>query len=282
MENLDVEKGVFAEFHKNSNLHENYNFCINLDGILRLILIKHISFFITDVNQINSIKIKKIITKLKKSIKPKESDQRDIKLNLEEKSGLNILAYSNYINSIITDKVLKDCLKYIEPEQKNEVLNYWSILSYYQSFNKLFEIEILKANERSYFDYSLIGLSMYESNNRKNFIEAMNKCPNVVVKYLFNGHNTDDISKIMIQNHFDYPKKALYGMGIYFTDMLDYIAFSAFRRGSLEYNCPINETFSCVSAEIYHSQLKQRNIYDCSLAIKELDHSPTYENKGML
>ena len=43
------ENGVFVEFHKNLNLNE---YCMNnppLSGILRLILIKHISSYITDI-----------------------------------------------------------------------------------------------------------------------------------------------------------------------------------------------------------------------------------------
>ena len=270
-----VEKieSKFAEFY----INEKDNNLLDLNGILRLILMKCISDLIKDVDQIDSIEIKKIISKLKKSIKLKKSQQNGINLNLEEKSGLNILAYSHYINSIDTDKELEDCLNYIDLNKKFKIFDHWNILSKYKTFNRFFEVDISKAVERSYFDYSLIGLSVHEPRNKENFIEAMNKCPNLIFKFLFHNANINDISKIMNQNHFDYPKKALYGMGIYFTDMLDYIAFSALGGESLEYNCPIDETFSCVSAEIYYSQNKKRDVFDYSLKINELDHSPTYE-----
>ena len=110
----------------------------------------------------------------------------------------------------------------------------------------------------------------------------MNKCPNLVVKYLFHGTQIDPISKI-ITNGFLYTRKAFYGMGIYFSDMLDYVSFYA---GGKDYNSrrknfgsvlPVNSIFTCVSAEIYYSQSKKRDIYDFSLWVKELNHFPTYE-----
>ena len=97
------EKGVFAEFHKNPNLKEIDLNNKSLSGILRLILIKYISSFITDINQINSNEIKKIISILKKGIKPTENPEIDIKTNLSENSGRDILSYSNYICSIMND-----------------------------------------------------------------------------------------------------------------------------------------------------------------------------------
>ena len=117
-----VEKieSKFAEFY----INEKDNNLSYLNGILRLILMKCISDLIKDVDQIDSIEIKKIISKLKKSIKLKKSQQNGINLNLEEKSGLNILAYSHYINSIITDKELEDCLNYIDLNKKFKIFDY--------------------------------------------------------------------------------------------------------------------------------------------------------------
>ena len=72
-------------------------------------------------------------------------------------------------------------------------------------------------------------------------------------------------------------------MGIYFSDMLDYVSFYA---GGKDYNTrrsyfgkilPVNTTFSCVSAEVYYSRNKKRDIFDFSLRVPDLDHFPTYE-----
>jgi hypothetical protein len=65
--------------------------------------------------------------------------------------------------------------------------------------------------------------------------------------------------------------------------MLDYASFYAggkdyeSRRRNFKKILPVNETFSCVSAEVYYSKNKKRDIYDFSLHVPELDHFPTYQ-----
>ena len=275
------EGGVFTEFHKNVNLNESDGKTIPLTGILRLILIKYIASNI-DANKISSNEIKKIILELQKGIKMKDDPQNDIKTNLEQNDGNNILAYSKYACSVINDNIINDLLKLVSSNKKNDILKYWRVLSKYEPFNKLFEVELFKAIERSYFDYSLIGLSIYQQTNRKQFVETMHQTPNLVVKYLFHGTQIDPISKI-ITGGFRYTRKAFYGMGIYFSDMLDYVSFYAGgknfddRRENFGRILPVNETFSCVSAEVYYSQAKKKDVFDFSLWVKTLDHFPTYE-----
>ena len=275
------EGGIFTEFHKNVNLNESDGKTIPLTGILKLILIKHIASNI-DANKINSNEIKKIILELQKGIEMKDNPQKDIKTNLEQNDGNNILAYSKYACSVINDNIINDLLKLVSSNKKNDILKYWRVLSKYEPFNKLFEVELFKAIERSYFDYSLIGLSIYQQTNRKQFVETMHQTPNLVVKYLFHGTQIDPISKIMTGG-FLYTRKAFYGMGIYFSDMLDYVSFYAGgtnfanRRKNFGSILPVNETFSCVSAEVYYSQAKKKDVFDFSLWVETLDHFPTYE-----
>ena len=275
------EGGVFTEFHKNVNLNESDGKTIPLTGILKLILIKQIASNI-NANKISSNEIKKIILELQKGIEMKDNPQKDIKTNLEQNDGNNILAYSKYACSVINDNIINDLLKLVSSNIKNDILKYWSVLSKYEPFNKLFEVELFKAIERSYFDYSLIGLSIYQQTNRKQFVETMHQTPNLVVKYLFHGTQIDPISKIMTGG-FLYTRKAFYGMGIYFSDMLDYVSFYAGgtnfanRRKNFGSILPVNETFSCVSAEVYYSQAKKKDVFDFSLWVETLDHFPTYE-----
>lgn len=274
--------GVFVEFHKNKNLNECEEYKKHLSGISKLILIKHISSFIIDVNQINSIEIRNIILELKKGIQPEENIESEIKSNLIKSSGKNILSYSNYVSSMINDKILNDLLALLSPQQKMDINFYWKVLSLYEEMNEIFEKEILKAIEKSYFEYSIIGLSMSEQRNRKSFLEAMKKCPRVVIKNLFHGTVIDPISKI-ITNGFLYPRRTLYGMGITFSDMLDYTMFYSggkdfySRRDYFGKVLPVNETFSCVCSEVYYDKNKIKIIFDFSLYVKTLDHFPTYE-----
>lgn len=153
------ENGVFAEFHKNPNLNNDDMNKTSLTGILRLILIKYISSFIDDLNQINSDEIKEIVSVLKIGVKVKENPEKDIKSNLTDNTGKNILAYSNYISSIVTDKIIDDLLNLVSSSDKYEIFKFWSLLSKYEEINNFFEIEISKAIENSYFEFSLINLS---------------------------------------------------------------------------------------------------------------------------
>ena len=276
------EGGVFVKFHENINLNEgDINNIRPLTGILRLILIKHISSYITDVSKF-SPEIEKIIKELKKGMKLEQGAQKDIKSNLEEKEGHNILAYSNYVASVITDDKIDFMLEQLPKNKVIEVKKFWSILSIYQEFNTHFEKELNTAIEKSYFDYSLVSLSIYEQTNRKQYLEGMEHCPNIEVRNLFHGTQIDPISKI-ITGGFFYTRRAFYGVGVYFSDMLDYISFYSGgqnyvdRRVNFNSILPVNETFTCVSAEVYYSKDKIKEIFDSKLFLYDFDHFPTYE-----
>ena len=108
---------------------------------------------------------------LKENLKIQQDPEKDIQANLKEKNGQNIIDYSNYINSIINDQEIDKLLNLVDKSKENEITNYWSILSKYESFNKHFEEELLKALEKSYFDFSLIGLSIFQQNHRKQYYD---------------------------------------------------------------------------------------------------------------
>ena len=168
------EEGIFFFFFLNQNLNKNDDE-INtpiLTGILRLILIKYISLFIEDINAINSKDIRDIISELKIGTKIENNPEEDIRSNLNQNSGKNIIAYSNYVCSIIKDENdINNLLDLLEDNKKFEIIKYWSLLSKYEQFNQLFKTELLKAIEESYFEYSLIGLSMSEQTNRNEYLK---------------------------------------------------------------------------------------------------------------
>ena len=69
----------------------------------------------------------------------------------------------------------------------------------------------------------------------------------------------------------------------HFSDIPDYISFYSkmsnysSKRGNFNKSIAINETFSCVSSQVFYSIDKKRIIVDNSLYIPQLDHFPTYE-----
>ena len=281
--NTRVEEGFV--FHKNPNINEEDMKTGPLTGYLKLILIKYISGFIDDVNLIKSEEIREIISELKKDMNLENSPkgpEDDIKSNLEDKNGKNINSLSNYVCSIIKDKDIDDLLNLVNKNMKNNIIKYWSILSKYERFNKDFQKSVSEAIENSYFDYSLINLSVYQQTKRNDYLQAMNNCPNLEKRYLFHGTQIDPIAKI-ITNGFLYSRKPFYGMGIYFTDMLDYVAFYCggtdfdSRRFSFGQIVPVNSTFSCVGAEVFYSSGRITNIFDFNLYVEDLKDFPTDE-----
>ena len=276
------EKVSFCNFHLNANLDEEDMSTEPLTGILNLCLLKYISKNFINIDVIENLEIKNIITELKKGIEFKDNPKEDIKANLSQNSGNNILSYVNYIDSIITEKEINYLINKFDKIKQNEIKGFWSKLSKYQTFNKIFEKDFLEAIEKSYFDYSLIGISIYQQERRKEFVENSSKCNKAVVKYLFHGTQIDPISKILTGG-FKYAKKPFYGMGIYFSDMLDYVSFYSGgkdfdnRRDNFGLTLPKNSTFSCIAAEVYYSEDLKREIFDFDLFVDELDHFPTYE-----
>ena len=281
---VDDESYVNAVFHLNAKVDESDKSVVELSGILQLCLLKYIAKNMNDseIKKITSEEIKTIISNLQEDMDLSDNPQKDIKANLSQKAGKNIMTYINYIKGVIKEKETKEIIELINNNKKDKIMDYWSQLSKYEDFNQLFEDDFKEAMKNSYFDYSLIGISIYQQENRKKFIDDLNKCKNRVVKLLFHGTQIDPISKI-ITGGFLYTRKAFYGMGIYFSDMLDYIAFYSGgtnfknRRKDFGITVPANKTFSCVATEIFYDKSLKEEVFDYRYYVDPLDHFPTYE-----
>ena len=247
---------------------------IKLSKILNFFLIKYIAENVDNIQIIKSNDIKDIILYLKKDIIFLKDNQKDIKLNLIDKAGNNIISYSNYISNIITENDLSNLINLLDNNKRNEIEKFWKILSEYENYYKLFENQFSETLKNSYFEYSIIGISLYEQNNRENYLKGLNECKNKEVKFLFHGTSLEDSKKNM--EGFNYSKKLNYGAGIYFTDMIDYISFFS-RRNSRNKTLPINSTFSFETAEIYYDNQSIDNIYENKYEINELENFENYE-----
>ena len=257
---------------------------VPLSGLLNLCLVKVISINLDDseIKKIKSTEVLNIILSLKNDIEFKDNLLEDIKGVLKEKSGNNILAYSEYVNKIMTIMKIKTLLYLLTKEKQEKIKLFWNKLSKYEDINKFFEKEFLSALKNSYFDYSLISISIKDKENLMNYIENKNKCLNCEKMFLYHGTQIDPISKI-ITSGFLYSRKPFYGLGIYFSDMIDYIEFYCGgetyedRRDNFGKTLSIGETFSFVASEVYYDRNKKKNIYDFNYYIDELDHFPNYE-----
>lgn len=250
---------------------------------MRLFLIKYISIFVNP-NFIQNPEIREIIMEIQNMTNLAESPkgpEEGIQSILKDETGNDMIAYSKYVNSVINDQELNKLIELAGPNNKEYIRQHWCIYSDYEEINKYFEENLVKTLENSYFDYSLINISMYQQ-DKTNYLKSMAGCSNLIRSYLFHGTQIDPISKI-ITTGFAYAKKAFFGMGVYFTDMLDYASFYCggidleTRRKFFGKTLPVNTTFSCVGAEVYYAKDKIKYIFDYSYLVDELNHFPTYE-----
>ena len=104
----------------------------------------------------------------------------------------------------------------------------------------------------------------------------------MIKKILYHGSQIDPISKILT-TEFKYSKRPFYGMGIYFSNIIDYIAFytggNTFenRRDNFGKVIPVNSTFSFIGCEIFYDKKKFKQIKDFSLYVEDLKEFPSYE-----
>ena len=256
-----------------------------LSGLLNLCLIKIISNFFDD-NNINNIKdseLQKGIKNLRDKFKFSNDQEKDIKLILENDRGNNILAYSEYINAIINNQKINSLIYLLNPNIQNEIDIYWRCLSYYKEYSSFFEKEILKDLKQAIFDYSLISLNILEKDEEKIYKQKRNECPNMIKRVLYHGSQIEPISKIL-SSEFKYSRRPYFGMGIYFSDTIDYIPFycggNNFDNRRLNFGkiLPVNETFSMIASEIFYDKTKLKQIKDYSLGVEtELNDFPSYD-----
>ena len=277
---VNLENYTECNFHINAKLDEADMNVGELSGILLLCLLKYIANKINDLNQIKNNEIREIIKELRDGVEMFNNQIEKIRQSLSKKDGNNIFTYINYLNEVISKNEIDNLINLFDLNTQKQITEFWSILSKYQDFNILFEKEFAKIIEKSYFDYSLVGVAIYQHRRRKEFLDGLKECDNCEIRYLLHGTQIDPIS-LIITDDFKYTKKAFYGMGIYFSDMIDYISFYSEYKDGVRTNwakiCPVGKTISCVGTEIYYDKDKKTYIFDNSYRVPLLDHFPSYE-----
>ena len=244
-----------------------------LSGILNLFIINWLAKNI-NINEIKNSKLRKIIDEVKNT----NSSINEFH-NIRLKS--NIFSYSKYLNSIINEEETNQMIELLGQDKKKEIIILWEKLSKFNKYNDIFEIDFLEALEKSFFEYSPIEISINMEANLNKFEYEKSKCSNCITKSLFHGTRKDIVSKILKEG-FLYCKRGFSGIGVYFTDMIDYLTFYCGGRyfGDRRKNwgkiLPLNQNFSSVGSIIYYDENKKKEIYNHSNYI-ELNHFPIYE-----
>jgi len=247
-----------------------------ISGILNLFLIMWILKSLNEIEKIKSTDIKNIIRYLKENIILKKDKIELSSSNLKN----NILAYSNYINFAFKENDINDLFGLLDAQQKSKIIGFCFNLFKFKDINELFEKELIKSLEISYFEYSIIDISIDMQANIEKFKEAQKNCPNCILKSLFHGTRKEIVIKIL-KDGFLLSKRNFFGMGIYFTDMLDYVLFYSGGNSLSNHRenwgkiLPPGGTFSFVGTEVFYDKKKIKYVYKPMK--EESDNFLTYE-----
>ena len=245
-----------------------------LSKFLHLFLVKYISNKINDIRVISNDNLRNIIYELKGNIELKIDKLLNIKIYTKENFERNLISYANYIYLIIGENEINLLLNLLNEKIINEIFEFQKILSIYEQYQSFFEKDLTLALEKSHFEYCITGIQLLSLKDNIKYFEESKKCQNKITKYLFHEKQSN-METESNNNTLNYSKKPYFGMGIYFTDSLDYIAYKA--RNKNNELISINSSFSCNISQIYYDNKLKKDVINFDYFNKELDHFPTYE-----
>ena len=249
----------------------------NLSKILHLFLVKFISTKINDFQMLSNNILRSVISELKENIILIIDKFNNIKIYTKENFERNIISYANYIYITIGENEINYIISTLEEKTINEIIEFHKLLSFYDQYKTFFEETLSETLEKSYFEYSISGIQLLSINDNNQYFEESKKCQNINNKYLF--HEIPSNLDIVNNNILNYSKKPSFGMGFYFTDSLDYLAYKSGNKNNKPIS--VNSSFSCNISQIYYDNNLKKNITDFTYFNNELDHFPTYEEINM-
>ena len=249
----------------------------NLSKILHLFLVKFISTKINDFQMLSNNILRSVISELKENIILIIDKFNNIKIYTKENFERNIISYANYIYITIGENEINYIISTLEEKTINEIIKFHKLLSFYDQYKTFFEETLSETLEKSYFEYSISGIQLLSIKDNNQYFEESKKCKNIINKYLF--HEIPSNLDIVNNNILNYSKKPSFGMGFYFTDSLDYLAYKSGNKNNKPIS--VNSSFSCNISQIYYDNNLKKNITDFTYFNNELDHFPTYEEINM-
>ena len=249
----------------------------NLSKILHLFLVKFISTKINDFQMLSNNILRSVISELKENIILIIDKFNNIKIYTKENFERNIISYANYIYITIGENEINYIISTLEEKIINDIIEFHKLLSFYDQYKTFFEETLSETLEKSYFEYSISGIQLLSIKDNNQYFEESKKCQNIINKYLF--HEIPSNLDIVNNNILNYSKKPSFGMGFYFTDSLDYLAYKSGNKNNKPIS--VNSSFSCNISQIYYDNNLKKNITDFSYFNNELDHFPTYEEINM-
>ena len=202
--------------------------------------------------EVNIIEVNKEI--VKKAVNEKEK-------NLETQSSIsesNSNLYELSKNISIDD--LTQFYSNLTKNAEKQELNQKKLIDKLDEFNKIVDITIEKAIKESIFEYKINNIYLVDR-DVENYNKEKEKCPNKIELILFHG-TAIDCGKSILASQFRDSKSHFFGIGAYFTDMLDY-AWRYSKKDTRVNSIPKKgELFSFVTSEIYYDSTKKDVVYD--------------------
>jgi len=162
-----------------------------------------------------------------------------------EENDINIFEISKNIN---TEKLV-NFFKYISYDSNEKESKQLKLIKNLEEFNQAFDVEIEEALKESIFEFKIAHIFIIDR-EKDDYIMEKNKCPNRETKILFHGTKIDNAIEILSSQFRDANIHAI-GIGVYFTDSLDY-AWN-YARKDKNGNIPkVGDYFTFVASEIYY------------------------------
>ena len=222
----------------------------HLNCLLRFLLLKKMSNKIGNIYNFEKNKDAEEIIKLFNNKNKEDKNYKNEK---------NILDYLLYLDNVDLDlNSLIDNLSKEKQELKNEIINYWKLLSKYEKYNNDFEHKLFEDLKNCHLDYSIVDMNILERDNSEEYEQKKKECKNMkkLILYFLSEMNSD-FNKLNFE--LKYYNKSIYGKGFYFSNSIDYIVRCLNRENILK----TGETFSLLVCEIFYDEekLKEFDIY---------------------
>ena len=216
---------------------------------------------------------------IKEFLDEKISENFDAKSNWSLENKISEMSLEGDLNDEVFDKFINEIKTFAENEEidlEKQIGNEINNLSINANYNSELKKSLDSVFKDSIFEYRITGLvSINKDKQRDTYETEKNKCPNCIKKILLHATQIKWSSKILTTD-FKVGKDNWFGLGVYFSDQLDYIQF--YYNGMIGFIPKINDTFSVVAAEVYYDQTKFQHIYNNEDYYVVLDHLPTEDD----
>ena len=244
----------------NSKTYEKNN------GLLKLCLLKEISFKLSDDNIKELSEFISFIMRKLKSIYIKyiNDSREEIEEVLRKEKGNNIINISDFIDETLNMEQINELMDFLNLIDKTKINDIKLNLSEYNEQIKLFNESLEQAKRKSIFEFSITSLILKKREDFDKFNQERKNCPDRIDRLLFHAISIQYISSILT-GLFRKARITQHGKGVYFTDFLDYCCYYGSEQSNRQNfgRIPkIGDNFTLIACSIYYDKRGFRQVYD--------------------